>query len=122
MWSSPAGAQVADRLAEYAEQGITEIVYQPTGPKVVMWFAAGNRDEDVFGNPYDFDATRRDNDHVTFGEDSPHPCLGNPLARTGIRIMFEELIRVGRRGRPSSAPVPVHSPRGSWRHVRGSPE
>ncbi|MFE7426465.1 hypothetical protein [Streptomyces sp. NPDC057545] len=34
MWSSPAGAQVADRLAKYAEQGITEIVYQPTGPDI----------------------------------------------------------------------------------------
>ncbi|MFJ1701732.1 hypothetical protein ACIOHC_43400 [Streptomyces sp. NPDC088252] len=27
-------AQLADRLAEYAEQGITEIVYQPTGPDI----------------------------------------------------------------------------------------
>jgi len=27
-------AQLAGRLAEYAEQGITEIVYQPTGPDI----------------------------------------------------------------------------------------
>jgi 5,10-methylenetetrahydromethanopterin reductase len=27
-------AQLADRLAEYAEQGITEILYQPTGPDI----------------------------------------------------------------------------------------
>ncbi|MFF8231917.1 cytochrome P450 [Streptomyces caelestis] len=62
------------------------------GDKVVMWFASGNRDEEVFGNPYDFDVTRTDNDHVTFGKGSPHLCLGNLLARTEIRIMFEELI------------------------------
>ncbi|MFF5183143.1 cytochrome P450 [Streptomyces sp. NPDC000345] len=62
------------------------------GDKVVMWYASGNRDEEVFGNPYDFDVTRRDNDHVTFGKGSPHLCLGNLLARTEIRIMFEELI------------------------------
>ncbi|MEU0383264.1 cytochrome P450 [Streptomyces chartreusis] len=62
------------------------------GDKVVMWFASGNRDEDVFGDPYDFDVTRTDNDHVTFGKGSPHLCLGNLLARTEIRIMFEELI------------------------------
>ena len=62
------------------------------GDKVVMWFASGNRDEEVFGNPYDFDVTRTGNDHITFGKGSPHLCLGNLLARTEIRIMFEELI------------------------------
>lgn len=62
------------------------------GDKVVMWFASGNRDEEVFGNPYDFDVARADNDHVTFGKGSPHLCLGNLLARTEIRIMVEELI------------------------------
>ncbi len=62
------------------------------GDKVVMWYASGNRDEAVFGNPYDFDVARTDNDHVTFGKGSPHLCLGNLLARTEIRIMFEELI------------------------------
>ncbi|GAA4551723.1 cytochrome P450 [Amycolatopsis samaneae] len=67
------------------------------GDKVVMWFASGNRDEEVFGNPYDLDVARRPNDHLTFGKGSPHLCLGNLLARTEIRIMFEELIpRIGR--------------------------
>jgi cytochrome P450 len=31
-------------------------------------------------------------DLVTFGKGSPHLCLGDLLARTEIRIMFEELI------------------------------
>ncbi|MEV1021362.1 cytochrome P450 [Streptomyces sp. NPDC050264] len=62
------------------------------GEKVVMWYASGNRDEDVFPDPYAFDVTRAPNDHVTFGKTSPHLCLGNLLARTEIRIMFEELI------------------------------
>lgn len=62
------------------------------GDKVVMWFASGNRDEEVFENPYDFDVTRRDVDHVTFGKGSPHLCMGNNLARMEIRLMFEELI------------------------------
>lgn len=57
-----------------------------------MWFASGNRDEEIFGNLCDFDVARQGNDHVTFGKDSPHLCLGNLLARTEIRIMFEELI------------------------------
>ncbi|MEU5260599.1 cytochrome P450 [Amycolatopsis sp. NPDC021455] len=62
------------------------------GEKVVMWFASGNRDEDVFDDPYTFDVTRKPNDHVTFGKGSPHFCLGNSLARMEIRLMFETLL------------------------------
>ena len=62
------------------------------GDKVVMWFASGNRDEDVFADPYRFDVTRTPNDHVAFGKGSPHFCLGNNLARLEIRLMFETLL------------------------------
>ena len=57
-----------------------------------MWFASGNRDEEVFADPYTFDVTRANVDHMTFGKGSPHLCLGNNLARMEIRLMFEELI------------------------------
>ncbi|MFE9352808.1 cytochrome P450 [Streptomyces olivaceoviridis] len=87
-WASPVYhfRRTATRDVELGGKHIKE------GDKVVMWFASGNRDEEVFGNPYDFDVTRRNNDHITFGKGSPHLCLGNLLARTEIRIMFEELI------------------------------
>ncbi len=87
-WASPVYhfRRTATRDVELGGKRVRE------GDKVVMWFASGNRDEEVFGNPYDFDVARRDNDHVTFGKGSPHLCLGNLLARTEIRIMFEELI------------------------------
>ncbi|MFJ9690820.1 cytochrome P450 [Kitasatospora sp. NPDC101183] len=62
------------------------------GDKVVMWYASGNRDEEVFPDPDAFDVARPNNDHVSFGKGSPHLCLGNLLARTEIRIMFEELV------------------------------
>jgi cytochrome P450 len=62
------------------------------GDKVVMWFASGNRDDDVFSDPYRFDVTRTNVDHLTFGKGSPHVCLGNALARMEIRLMFTELI------------------------------
>jgi cytochrome P450 len=62
------------------------------GDKVVMWFGSGNRDEDVFEDPYRFDVTRTNVDHLTFGKGSPHVCLGNALARMEIRLMFTELI------------------------------
>ncbi|MFF4540053.1 cytochrome P450 [Streptomyces aureus] len=87
-WASPVYhfRRTATRDVELGGKQVKE------GDKVVMWFASGNRDEEVFGNPYDFDVTRADNDHMTFGKGSPHLCLGNLLARTEIRIMFEELI------------------------------
>ncbi|WP_189132739.1 cytochrome P450 [Wenjunlia tyrosinilytica] len=87
-WASPVYhfRRTATRDVELGGKQIKE------GDKVVLWFASGNRDEKVFGNPYDFDVTRRDNDHVTFGKGSPHFCLGNSLARLEIQIMFEELL------------------------------
>ena len=60
--------------------------------KVVMWFASGNRDEAIFDDPYRFDVTRTNIDHVTFGKGSPHTCLGSALARMEIRLMFTELL------------------------------
>jgi cytochrome P450 len=62
------------------------------GDKVVTWFAAGNRDPEVFANPYEMDVTRSPNEHMAFGRGGPHMCLGNSLARLEIRIMFESLL------------------------------
>jgi len=61
------------------------------GDKVVMWFASGNRDADVFADPYRLDLTRYPNEHMTFGK-GPHNCLGSNLARLEMRIMFETLL------------------------------
>ncbi len=87
-WASPVYhfRRTATRDVELGGQEIKE------GDKVVMWFASGNRDEEVFDDPYDFDVTRSNIDHVTFGKGSPHLCMGNNLARMEIRLMFEELI------------------------------
>ena len=87
-WASPVYhfRRTATRDTELGGKQIKE------GDKVVLWFASGNRDEDVFEHPDRFDVRRRDNDHVTFGKGSPHFCLGNSLARLEIKILFEELI------------------------------
>jgi cytochrome P450 len=63
-----------------------------TGDKVVVWFIAADFDEDVFDDPYRFDITRTPNPHQAFGSGGPHFCLGAPLARMEIRLMFEELL------------------------------
>lgn len=62
------------------------------GDKVVVWFGSGNRDSDVFEDPYRFDVTRKPNEHMSFGRGGPHMCLGNALARLEIRIMFDDLV------------------------------
>jgi cytochrome P450 len=62
------------------------------GDKVVVWFGSGNRDEDVFADPYSFDVQRHPNEHMSFGRGGPHMCLGNSLARLEIQIMFEDLL------------------------------
>ncbi|MCP9964870.1 cytochrome P450 [Actinomadura madurae] len=100
-WASPVYhfRRTATRDVEMRGKRIRE------GDKVVLWFASGNRDEDVFADPYRFDVTRSPNDHVTFGKGSPHFCLGNALARLEMCIMFEELLPrlagIRRRGRPA---------------------
>jgi cytochrome P450 len=62
------------------------------GDKVVVWFGSGNRDEEVFADPYKFDVRRHPNEHMSFGRGGPHMCLGNSLARLEIQIMFEDLL------------------------------
>jgi cytochrome P450 len=62
------------------------------GDKVVVWFASGNRDPEMFDDPYRFDVQRRPNEHMAFGRGGPHMCLGNSLARLEIQIMYEDLL------------------------------
>ncbi|MGI9622162.1 MAG: cytochrome P450 [Acidimicrobiales bacterium] len=63
------------------------------GDKVVLWFIAADHDPDGFGDPYRFDLGRADNDHMAFGRNGPHLCLGAWLARMEIRLVFEELMK-----------------------------
>jgi cytochrome P450 len=62
------------------------------GQRIVMWYPAVNRDEDVFDDPYRFDITRTPNDHLAFGI-GEHFCLGAGFARKELKVMFEELFR-----------------------------
>ncbi len=66
----------------------------PAGEKVVLFYNSGNRDERAFEDPWRFDVTREPNRHLGFGGGGPHYCLGASLARTQLRSIFGELLRV----------------------------
>jgi cholest-4-en-3-one 26-monooxygenase len=73
----------------------TEIAGQPikAGEKVVIYYAAANRDPGHFPDPHRFDPRRTPNDHLTFGGGGAHFCLGANLARAEIKIMMREFLR-----------------------------
>ncbi len=61
------------------------------GDWLMLCHASGNRDEDVFEEPFRFRCDRKPNRHVAFGYGA-HLCLGQYLAKLEMRILFEELL------------------------------
>jgi cytochrome P450 len=62
------------------------------GDKVCVFYCSGNRDEEVFERPNDFDVSRAKNPHVGFGGGGPHFCIGAGLARSQLRALMGELL------------------------------
>jgi cytochrome P450 len=86
-WSSP-----VNHLLRYATR---DVVVRDTairaGDAVVVWPGAANRDETVFPSASAFDIRRRPNKHLAFGI-GPHYCIGHSVARTGLSILYGELL------------------------------
>ena len=61
------------------------------GDKVVMYFAAANRDPGKFADPDALDLARVGNEHIAFGG-GPHVCLGQHIARLEIDAMLKEVL------------------------------
>ena len=61
------------------------------GDKVIMWYAASNRDPAVFDDPHTFRLDRSPNPQQSFGI-GEHFCLGANLARLSLRLLFTELL------------------------------
>lgn len=62
------------------------------GDWILVSYLSGNRDEEVFANPYAFDIDRTPNPHLSFGFGA-HLCLGQHLAKLEMRILLEELLQ-----------------------------
>jgi cytochrome P450 family 142 subfamily A polypeptide 1 len=86
-WVSPIKnmARKMTRDVEFQGQTLHE------GEKLLLLYPSGNRDEEVFDHPEEFDITRSPNDHMAFGFGS-HFCLGNRLARMELSVMFDRLL------------------------------
>jgi cytochrome P450 len=89
-WATPVinFRRTATRDTEIRDVKIAE------GDKVVLWYNSGNRDEEVYADPYRFDVLRPINPaQIGFGAGGPHFCLGANLARREIAVMFDEIRR-----------------------------
>jgi cytochrome P450 len=64
----------------------------PHAQSIVPSLAAANRDPAVYPKPHDFDITREDTHHHSFGGGA-HYCLGAPLARLEAQIGIGTLVR-----------------------------
>jgi cholest-4-en-3-one 26-monooxygenase len=60
------------------------------GQSVCLFYPSGNRDEEVFEDPFAFRIARQPNLHIAFGM-GEHVCLGAHLARLELRQAFAQL-------------------------------
>lgn len=73
------------------EDSVVRGVDIPVGDKVAIIFASGNRDEDVFDDPFAFRVDRSPNPQLAFGYGT-HFCMGAHLARVELETVFRQLL------------------------------
>ena len=86
-WVTPVKAFMRTATADTTVRGVPIA----TGESVLLSYVSGNRDADVFDEPFRFDVARDPNRHIAFGY-GVHFCLGAALARMEINSFFTELL------------------------------
>jgi cytochrome P450 len=62
------------------------------GEKIVMYYAAANRDPGKFEDPHAFDITRANaKEHLSFGQ-GPHVCLGQKVANMQLHSAYQNIL------------------------------
>ena len=86
-------------------------VHLPERTRLMLLFAAANRDECTFENAAQFDVHRENAPrHVAFSA-GPHYCIGAALARLEIQVAFEEVLsRMTNFHLDPDHPAPSHVP------------
>ncbi|MFZ3035629.1 MAG: cytochrome P450 [Parvibaculum sp.] len=87
-WATPVKHFMRSATAD-AEVGGQKIA---KGDWMMLCYPSGNRDEDVYADPFEFNIDRPNNKHVAFGYGS-HVCIGQHLARMEMRSFWEEILR-----------------------------
>ena len=96
------------RRTAMADTGIRDTPIR-TGDKLIVFYGAANRDEDVFTDPDRFDVGRSPNPHMAFGGGGPHLCLGMHVARLEIKAMLNEVLTRLHDIEPAGDPQPFAS-------------
>ncbi|MCV7364520.1 MULTISPECIES: cytochrome P450 [Mycolicibacterium] len=86
-WTTPVKEFMRTAQQDYEIRGVRIA----KGESVLLSYVSGNRDEDVFVDPFRFDVGRNPNKHIAFGY-GVHFCLGAALARLEINSFFSELL------------------------------
>jgi cytochrome P450 len=86
-WTTP----VKEFMRTAAEDTVVRGVPIAKGESVYLAYVSGNRDEDVFTDPFRFDVGRDPNKHLAFGY-GVHFCLGAALARMEMNSLYTELL------------------------------
>jgi cholest-4-en-3-one 26-monooxygenase len=85
-WTTPVIQFARTATRDYELRGTTV----RRGQSVCLFYASGNRDEEVFADPFAFRIDREPNPHIGFGM-GEHVCLGAHLARLELRHAFAQL-------------------------------
>jgi cytochrome P450 len=105
-WSTP----VKEFMRTAAEDTEVRGVRIAKGESVYLAYVSGNRDEEVFDDPFRFDVGRDPNKHVAFGY-GVHFCLGAALARmegeVALRALFERHPHLAPAGTPTRRPTRI---------------
>ncbi len=86
-WTTPVKEFMRTAQRDYEIRGVTI----RAGESVLLSYISGNRDEEVFDDPFVFDIGRDPNKHIAFGY-GVHFCLGAALARMEVNSFFSALL------------------------------
>ena len=86
-WATP----VKEFMRTAAEDTTVRGVPIAKGESVYLAYVSGNRDEEVFTDPFRFDVGRDPNKHLAFGY-GVHFCLGAALARMEMASLYNEML------------------------------
>ncbi len=86
-WTTPVKEFMRTATADTTVRGVPIA----KGESVYLAYLSGNRDDEVFNEPFRFDVGRDPNKHLGFGY-GVHFCLGAALARMEMNSLYSELI------------------------------